>query len=189
MRRLLVCTLVASLALAACSSGGSKKKTAAQSTTSTTSSHPVTGQVFSPEPGSIQGTGGTGIFVDLAFKAKDASLLRATVRTAGGAKPGRNSAFPGLVVTLSTTADSIGGASANLADLFQLVSVSQQKGGTKQVWTTWANARQLFGFDVDSVLEAYVVNGDAPTVVPTDRNGLDVVSDVLQVNFHIACGG
>ena len=111
MRRLLVYTLVASLALAACSSGGSKKKAAAKSTTSTTSSHPVTGQVFSPEPDSIQGTGGTGILVDLAFKARDASLLKATPRTAGGTKPGRNSAFPGLVVVLSTTADSIGGAS------------------------------------------------------------------------------
>jgi hypothetical protein len=90
------------------------------------------------------------------------------------------------VVTLSTTDTSIGGPQANLADLFQLVGVSQQSDGSAEVWATWVNAAAKFGVDVDSALEAYVVRGDAPATVPSDRNGLDVVSNVIQVQFHIA---
>jgi hypothetical protein len=188
MRRLLVCTLVAALAFAGCSSGGSKKKAAAKSTTSTTSSRSVTGEVLAPEANSTQGSGGTGITVNLVFKTRDASLLQASVRTAGGAAPGPNAAFPGLVVLLSTTPQSLGGPAANLADLFQLVGVSQLHDGSTEVRAMWVNAKPLWGIDVDSHLEVFVVNGHAPVSVPSDRNGLDVVSDDLQVDFHIAGG-
>ena len=110
------------------------------------------------------------------------------MRTSGGAKPGANSAFPGLVVSLSTTDSSLGGPSANLADLFQIVSVSKQSDGSTEVWATWVNAKPLFGVDVDSVLEAYVVQGGAPPIAPTDQTGLDVVSNVVRVSFHVAGG-
>src|SRR5690242_3598961 len=114
--------LASTLLLAGCSSGGGKKKSTAavSSTTSTTAaSTSVTGEAFSPQPNSIQGVGGAGILVDLAFKSKDADLLKASLRNTSPGRPGRNPAFPGLVVTLSTTDAAIGGAQANLADLFQ----------------------------------------------------------------------
>jgi hypothetical protein len=186
MRRLLVLVVTAALVLVGCSSGGSKKKqTTASSTTSSTSATAVTGQAFSPEPNSTQGAGGTGIVVDLVFRTSDPTLLKAAVRTSGTGRPGRNAVFPSLVVTLSTTDQALGGPAANLADLFQLVSVSQQPDGSAEVWATWVNAAARFGVGVDSVLEAYVVRGDAPATVPADRNGLDVVSNVIHVSFHI----
>src|SRR5438445_605137 len=122
--RWLAVAVATALLVAACSSGGKKKATTATSTTSTTLATAVTGKAFSPEPDSVQGVGGVGIVVDLAFRSKDASLLSAEIRSGGGAKPGVNAAFPGLVVTLSRTDPSLGGPSANLADLFQIVSVS-----------------------------------------------------------------
>jgi hypothetical protein len=187
MRRFLVLLVTAAVLLAACSSGGSKKKAAAVSTTtSTTSATAVTGQAFSPEPNSVQGVSGTGIVVDVAFRSKDPTLVKGGIRTTGPGRPGRNAVFPGLVVTLSTTDASLGGPLANLADLFQLVSVSQQPDGSAEVWATWVNAAAKFGVDVDSVLDAYVVRGDAPATVPADRTGLDVVSNVIHVGFHIA---
>src|SRR5947208_4436654 len=188
--RWLALTVTAALLLAACNSGGSKNKTttASTSTTSTTLATAVTGKALSPEPDSEQGVAGVGIVVDLAFRTKDVNLLQAQVRTSGGAKPGVNAAFPGLVVSLSTTDPSLGGPSANLADLFQIVSVSKQSDGSTEVWATWVNAKPLFGVDVDSVLEAYVVQGGAPPIAPTDHVGLDVVSNVVRVSFHVAGG-
>ena len=186
MRRLMVLTLVAALALTACSS--SKKKTASSGTTSTSASTRVTGQAYSPEDGSTQGVNSTGIVIDLAFRSKEPDLVKATVRAATAGKPGRNANFPGLVVTLSTTAASLGGPQANLADLFQIVGVSTQSDGSSEVWATWINGKALFGLDVDSTLEAYVVSGDAPATVPTDRTGLDVVSNIVTFKFHISAG-
>jgi hypothetical protein len=191
MRRFVLVFVASALVLSACSSGGGKKKSTAavSSTTSTTaSSTAVTGQAFSPEANSIQGTGGAGILVDLAFKTKEADLLKAAVRTTSPGRPGRNPAFPGLVVTLSTTDPALGGAQANLADLFQIISTAQLPDGSTQVWATWANGLPRFGTDVDSVLEAYVVRGDAPVSVTSDRSGLDVVSNVINVQFHIGGG-
>jgi hypothetical protein len=187
MRRALVLTLVAVLTLAACSSS-SKKKTSTASSTTTTLNTRVTGQAFSPEDGSTQGQGGIGIVIDLAFRSKEPDLLKASVRPATQGKPGRNASFPGLVVTLSTTAASLGGSQANLADLFQIVSISKQSDGSNEVWATWINGKASFGLDTDSTLDAYVVNGDAPATVPTDRTGLDVVSNVITVKFHVAGG-
>jgi hypothetical protein len=185
MRRLTILTLVAALALAACSSS-SKKKTASESTTSTAPSTRVTGKAYSPEEGSTQGVNGTGIVVDVAFRSKEADLLKATVRSTSAGKPGRNTNFPGLVVTLSTTAASLGGPQANLADLFQIVGLSQQSDGSTEAWATWVNGKALFGLDVDSTLEAYVVSGEAPATAPTDRTGLDVVSNIVTVKFRVS---
>jgi hypothetical protein len=190
MRRFAVVVVASVLVLAGCSSGGGKKKAAAvSSTTSTTaSSTAVTGEAFSPQPNSIQGIGGAGILVNLAFKSKETDLLKSSLRTTSPGRPGRNPAFPGLVVTLSTTDAALGGAQANLADLFQIISAAQLPDGSTQVSATWANGLPRFGVDVDSVLEAYVVRGDAPVSVSSDRSGLDVVSNVINVQFHVAGG-
>jgi hypothetical protein len=66
--------------------------------------------------------------------------------------------------------------------------VSKQSDGFTEVWATWVNPKPLFGVDVDSVLEAYVVHGGAPASAPADRAGLDVVSNILRVSFHVAGG-
>jgi hypothetical protein len=192
MRRLGVLSIALAIALvtAACSSGGSKKKaaTVASTTTSTAPATAVTIQAFSPEAGSVQGQGGAGIVVDLVMRTKQPDLLKCTLRQTSPGRPGRNPTCPGLVVTLSTTDAALGGPQANLADLFQIVGVAQQSDGTAQVWTTWSNTLPRFGTDVDSILEAYVVRGDAPATVTADRSGLDVVSNVVNVGFHIAGG-
>jgi hypothetical protein len=189
MRRFLVLSTTAALVLAACSSGGSKKPATASTTTSTTSATAVTGQAFSPEPSSVQGTCGVGMVVDLAFKSKDASLLKVGFRAISPGRPGRNAVFPSLAVTLSTTDTALGGPQANLADLFQIVSISQQADGSTQAWATWTNPAARFGVDVDSVLEAYVLRGDAPATLPADHTGLDLVSNVIHTAFHVGGPG
>ena len=186
MKRFMVLTVVAGLVLAACSSGGSKKKTAANSTTSSSAATAVTVQAFSPEPNSAQGVCGNGIVIDLSIRSKDPNLLKAAVRAALPGQPGRNPIYQNLVVTLSTTEPALGGPQANLAGLFQIVSVSQQSDGSGEIWATWINGQPRFGVDVDSALDAYVVADAAPATVPADRAGLNVVSNVVHVPFHVA---
>ncbi len=174
------------LVLAACSSGGSKKKASAGSTTSSTAATPVTVQVFSPEPKSVQGVCGTGVVIDLAVRSKNPDFLKAGIRAAQQGQQGRNPLYQNMVVTMSTTEPSLGGPQANLAGLFQIVSVSQLPDGSGEVWATWVNSVARWGIDIDSALDAYVVADAAPATVPADRAGLNVVSNVVHVPFHIA---
>jgi hypothetical protein len=182
----MVVIVVAGLVLAACSSGGSKKKTAANSTTSSSAATAVTVQAFSPEANSTQGACGNGIVIDLSIRSKDPNLLKSGIRAALPGQPGRNPIYQNLVVTLSTTEPSLGGPQANIAGLFQIVSVSQQSDGSGEIWATWVNGQPRFGVDVDSALDAYVVGDAAPATVPADRTGLNVVSNVVHVPFHVA---
>src|SRR5438067_1287668 len=184
MKRFMVVLLVSGLVLAACSSGGSKK--AANSTTSSSAATAVTVRAFSPEPNSTQGVCGTGIVIDLAIRSKDPNLLKAAIRASQPGQPGRNPAYQNLVVTLSTTEPALGGPQANIAGLFQIVSVSQQSDGQGEVWATWVNGQPRFGVDVDSALDAYIVGEAAPATVPADRAGLNVASNIAHVPFHVA---
>src|SRR5438309_2638827 len=186
MKRFMVLPVVAGVILAGCSSGGSKKNTAANSTTSSSSATAVTLQAFSPEPNSVQGVCGNGIVIDLSIRTKDPNLLQAAIRAAQPGQPGRNPAYQNLVATLSTTEPALGGPQANIAGLFQIVSVSQQPKGWGEFWATWVNGQPRFGVDVDSAVDAYVVRDPAPATVPADRSGLDVVSNVVHVPFHVA---
>src|SRR5436305_5168211 len=154
MKRFMVLTATAALVLAACSSGGSKKT--ASSTTSSSAPTAATVQVFSPEPNSIQGICGNGIVIDLAIRSKDPNLLKAAIRASQPGQPGRNPAYQNLVVTLSTTEPALGGPQANIAGLFQIVSVSQLSDGSGEIRVTWVNGQPRFGVDVHSALDAYV---------------------------------
>ena len=185
MKRFMVLPLVAGLVLTACSSGGSKK-TAATTTPSSTAPTAVTVQAFSPEANSTQGVCGAGIVVDLSVRSKDPNLLKSAVRPAQPGQPGRNPAYQNLVVTLSTTEPALGGPQANIAGLFQIVSVSQQSAGSGEIWATWVNGQPRFGVDIDSALDAYVVSDPAPATAPADRSGLNVVSNIVHVPFHVA---
>ena len=124
--------------------------------------------------------------IDLAIKSRDPNLLKAAIRPSQPGQPGRNPAYQNLVVTLSTTEPGLGGPQANIAGLFQIVSVSQQSDGQGEVWATWVNGQPRFGVDVDSAVDAYIVSEAAPATVPADRTGLNVASNVVHVPFHVA---
>ena len=153
---------------------------------------PVVGKALSPEPASVQGAGGRGMVVALKFSAKDPSVLPAEFRLGGAlpppapaAKPGHNPAFPGLVVGLSSTGSALGGPSVNLANLFQVVSPSLQLDGSREVTTVWTNSAVDFGTDIDTTLVAYVVTGTAPDTIPPSQANLDILSNTVELTFHI----
>ena len=192
---------LAAVVLAACDSGGDDSSTpttfAAFDTTSTSflPTTPVVGRALSPAPASVQGRGGRGMVVHLQFTARDASALPAEFRLGGAlpapapaARPGHNPAFPGLVVGLTSTGTGLGGPSANLANLFQLVSPASQLDGSVQVNAIWTNATADFGTDVDTTLVAYVVSGTAPDTIPATQANIDVVSNTVEVTFRLGSG-
>lgn len=201
MRRGLVLSALAAAVLVSCSSGkegSSPLPTSLLFQTTTTTpvpDTPVVASVLSPEKGSLQGTGGRGLVVALVFTAKDATALPAEFRLGGSlpspaatVKPGHNPAFPGLVVTLNTTTIPFGGASANLANLFQIVSPAKQADGSMKVTAVWTNAQAGFGSDVDSTLVAYTVTGTAPDTLPDSPADVKINSNPAQVTFHISSG-
>lgn len=195
-RRLAVLAL-ALVPLAACSSS---KKTSPpprleQATTTTVAPTPVVAKIVAPEAGSVQGSGGRGMVVVLTFTAADPAALPAQFRLGGQlpapatpAKPGRNPAFPGLVVGATTTPAALGGPSANLANLFQIVSPAAQPDGSMRVTAVWTNAQPNFGTDVDITVGALTVAGDAPDVVPQPLTDMSLNSNVASVTFRLAGG-
>ncbi len=197
LRRLALAGLAAAL-FASCSSGkeGSSPGLTTllpNTTTSALPTTPVIGRALSPDRASVQGSGGKGMVVALTFTARDATVLPATFRIGGAlpapaapAKPGVNPAFPGLVVGLSTTGSALGGPSANLANLFQIVSPSLQLDGSAQVTAVWTNGSVDFGTDVETTLTAFVVSGTAPEVIPPTLTNVDVISNTLDVTFRIS---
>lgn len=198
LRRLVIAGLAAAL-LVSCSSGKNDSSTPTTfplydtTTTSALPTTPVIARILSPERGSVQGSGGRGMVIALTFTARDPSVLPADYRFGGAlpapaaqAKVGANPAFPGLVVGLSTTSSALGGPSANLANLFQIVSPSVQLDGSKQVTAVWTNGSPDFGSDVDVTLVAFVLAGAAPDVIPESQANLDVVSNPLEVSFRVS---
>ncbi|MDQ4088855.1 MAG: hypothetical protein M3163_00885 [Actinomycetota bacterium] len=198
MLRRLVFAGLAAILLAACSSdddGASPATSTPLFDTTSTSflpTTPVVARALSPTPASVQGRGGRGMVVHLQFTARDASALPAEFRLGGAlpapapaARPGHNPAFPGLVVGLSSTGTALGGPSANLANLFQLVSPASQLDGSVQVSAIWTNASADFGTDVDTTLVAYVVSGTAPDTLPATQANIDVISNTVEVTFRL----
>lgn len=192
---------LAAILLGACSSGDDDASTTTTAfvfdTTSTSflPTTPVVGRALSPAPASVQGQNGRGMVVHLLFTARDASALPAQFRLGGAlpapaaaARPGHNPAFPGLVVGLSSTGTALGGPSANLANLFQLVSPATQLDGSVQVSAVWTNASADFGTDIDTTLVAYVVSGTAPDTIPQTQANIDVVSNSVEVTFRLGAG-
>lgn len=197
MRHRLVLAVVAVVVLASCSSGDDSSTppttSPVEETTTTLPSTPVVAKVVSPEPGSVQGSGGRGMVVVLTFTAVDPSALPAQFRVGGelpppatAAKPGRNPAFPGLVVGTTTTSADLGGPDANLANLFQIVSPSLQPDGSMRVTAVWTNAQAAFGSDTDVTLGALTVEGPAPDVIPQPLTEMKINSNVASVTFRLS---
>lgn len=199
MLRRLLCVGLAAAITASCSSGGDDQSSPTTepfvfdgSTTTLVPTTPVVARVLSPEPASVQGAGGRGMVVALQFTAVDPTVLRAEFRLGGAlpapapaARPGHNPAFPGLVVSLSSTGSALGGPSVNLANLFQVVSPSLQLDGSRRVTAVWTNPAVDFGSDLDTTLTAYVVAGTAPDTLPPSQANIDVLSNTVEVTFRI----
>ncbi len=171
-------------------------------------------EVFAPEEDYLAGLGSRALMVDMAIEFKgDLASTGVTPELTGpgammntGPFPGtfglgaNKDHFPGLVVLLSSTR--IGaGPGQNVADLFNITTVTNQEPGLTEIWTTWIvgapNAFGVVGQDTPSRLFVAVVKGTAPDVV-TDMDGdgvfdkkdlklmgYDVISNTPKVDFIV----
>jgi hypothetical protein len=149
--------------------------------------YPVRLKVFAPAEDDVAGTQSRGFLVDLAaeFPGNLAGTGASLELTGPGAHvnaapfPGTFSLgadadhFPGLVVLLSST--TVGaGPGQNLANLFNIVAVTNQTPTHTEIWGTWIiGAKNAFGAEgqmTPSRLFVTVVEGTAPDVVQ-DMNG------------------
>jgi hypothetical protein len=133
-------------------------------------------EVFAPKSGDVAGVQNRAFLVDMVARFDgDLASTGAVpgVKAAGGI--GANPSFPGLVVLLSTT--TLGAqASQNLANLFNIVAVSDRDGTEKtDIWTTWFVAAPKFGTGRSRLFVA-VVEGNAPSVIP-DMDGNGVIDE------------
>lgn len=144
-------------------------------------------KVKAPSEGDVAGVESTGFLVDLVVEFPgDLAATGASLELTGPGThlnaapfPGTFSAganadhFPGLVVLLSSTR--IGaGPGLNLANLFNIVSVTNRTRHSTEIWTTWiVGAKNAFGVEgamTPSELLVTVVEGTAPNAVQ-DLNG------------------
>lgn len=151
-------------------------------------------EVFAPRKGDVAGVGSRAFVVDLAarFRGDLASTGASPELTGPGGHqnidpfpgtfgPGANlDHFPGLVVLLSSTR--IGaGPGQNVANLFNIVAVTNQTRHETEIWSTWiVGAPNAFGAVREltrSRLLVAIVAGPAPNVV-VDRNGDGVFDEV-----------
>ena len=156
---------------------------------------PATITVFAPADGDVSGVGSAGTLVDLAveFSGDLASTGASLELTGGGAHqnvppfPGTFSLgadkdhFPGLVVLFSSTRPNVGaGPGQNLANLFNIVTVTNRTPTSTEIWATWiVGAKNTFGLEGEmtpSTLFVGVVEGTAPDVVQ-DMNGDGVLDN------------
>lgn len=143
--------------------------------------------IFAPGSGDVAGVSSRGFLVDLAvdFEGSLASTGASSELTGpgplqnAGPFPGTFSLgadkdhFPGLVVLLSST--TVGaGAGQNVANLFNIIAVTNRTPTNTEIWGTWIiGAKNAFGVEgqmTPSRLFVTVVDGVAPDVV-LDLNG------------------
>lgn len=209
---------LAMLALTAAVSGTGVTVAAA----SNRSGPPVHIEVFAPEEDHNVGVEGRGWFVDLELEFPRRSLPEAgfsglqltgpgvhnnVAPFPGTFSPGADDRLPGLVVLVSSTngdRPGFSGPGTNLANLFNLVGITDRTDDEVELWDTWIVGADIAGRDVDATLTVAVVddlNGDgilndAPHVVD-DRNGdgrvdhkdlraIGVASNIVTVPFRIS---
>lgn len=149
-------------------------------------------KIFAPGKGDIAGIGSRAFLVDMSIQF-DTSLAATGVTPEltgpgplanAGPFPGTFSAgankdhFPGLVVLLSST--TIGaGPGQNVANLFNINTVTNQTAASTEIWSTWIigapNSFGKVGENTPSRLTVAVVEGVAPDVV-TDMDGNGVIN-------------
>ena len=159
--------------------------------------------VFAPNNGDLAGVGSRGFLVDLVARydrslaATGASLELTgpgahanTAPLPGSSSAGANADhFPGLVVLLSSSRVGAG-AGQNLANLFNIVAVTNQTSSETDIWSTWIiggpNAFGSVGQLTRTRLFVAVVDGVAPNVVSDlDHNGVFDEKDLALMGLHV----
>lgn len=160
-------------------------------------------EIFAPEKGYLSGLGSRAFLVDLAVEFDgDLASTGVTPELTGpgplqnaGPFPGtfglgaNKDHFPGLVVLLSST--KVGaGPGQNLADLFNITTVTNQEPGNTEIWTTWIvgapNSFGNVGENTPSRLFVAVVDGLAPdVVVDMDGNGVINKKDLRLMGYKV----
>ena len=160
-------------------------------------------KVFAPGKGDVAGIGSRAFLVDLAIQFNgDLASTGVTPELTGpgplqnaGPFPGTFSAgankdhFPSLVVLLSSTL--IGaGPGQNVANLFNINTVTNQDASGTEIWSTWIvgapNAFGLAGVRTPSRLFVAVVEGTAPDVVnDVDGNGVIDKKDLKLMGYKV----
>jgi hypothetical protein len=166
-------------------------------------SKPARITVFAPGKGDVAGIGSRAFLVDLSVQFKtDLAGTGVTPELTGpgplqnaGPFPGTFSLganhdhFPSLVVLLSST--TIGsGAGHNVANLFNINTVTHQDARGTEIWSTWIvgapGAFGVVGEKTPSRLFVAVVDGTAPdVVVDMDHNGVFDEEDLELMGYHV----
>jgi hypothetical protein len=160
-------------------------------------------KIFAPGKGDVAGIGSRAFLVDMAIQFNtDLAGTGVTPELTGpgplanaGPFPGTFSAgankdhFPGLVVLLSSTL--IGaGPGQNVANLFNINTVTNQDSSGTEIWSTWiigaANSFGQVGVNTPSQLFVAVVDGVAPDVVlDMDGNGVINKKDLKLMGYNV----
>lgn len=177
-------------------------------------------RVLTPRTGDDAGTAGKGWIVDLklSFPSVAAAAFTGPQLTGPGVhanaapfpgtfSPGADDHVPGLVVLGSTTSAVLPGFSGpgtNLANLFNLTSITDQSAHGVQIQDTWIVGAPILGQDVNTTLTIAIIRdlnhdgvyNDAPAVVTDvnhdgridakDLQALGVVGQIQTVHFHLA---
>jgi hypothetical protein len=158
-------------------------------------------KIFAPEKGVVAGLGSRAFLVDMAIEFEgDLASTGVTPELTGpgplanaGPFPGtfgfgaNADHFPGLVVLLSSTAS---GPGRNLANLFNITTVTNQEDDSTEIWTTWIvgapNAFGKVGENTPARLFAAVVEGAAPdAVTDMDGNGVFDKKDLKLMGYKV----
>lgn len=150
--------------------------------------------INAPGTGDIDGVMGLNFIIDATLQATSAAydtdipfkpLYQDSNSSTFG--PGKNAAFPGLVVLQNTTVNKgvLVGPNTNLAGLFQLNGVAKS-GDLSQYNTIWIAGAAAFGIG-PSEITMYYVNGTAGKTMPVNPGASDgLISNVATVAFTIS---
>gem|GEM_PF-6777146 len=128
--------------------------------------------ILSPMKGDKVGSTGWDVELQVVMPAKSMIPVMPGIDTSMDMMAGPSKAFPGLVVTDSSTAPKMGGPSENLAGLFQVVGERHDAKGDVVVDATWFVGHAMSMGEAMCTIRAYVVSGKAPAkeaMAPTDK--------------------
>lgn len=159
--------------------------------------------VFAPGKGDVAGIGSRAFLVDISVQFQGNLASTGVTPELTGPGPLQNAGpfpgtfslgankdhFPGLVVLLSSTISGAG-PGQNLANLFNINTVTNQDASGTEIWSTWIvgapNAFGVVGQKTPSRLFLAVVDGTAPDVV-TDMDGNGVINkkDITLMGYKV----
>ena len=169
---------------------------ASNATSASSVDSPLSITLFTPRSGELVGKNGSGWMVDMVIGNNDTKAnyfapsrgyepLYHDNFTDKDFSPGASKAVPGLVV-LSNSSTLPGGASTNLANLFQINAVTRvQDRIITEYWCTWFVGSPFAGINQPSSLTMFFVNGTAPSSVSKTMPS-NIISNVMTVNFTLA---